>query len=349
MEFMNNPRVTVCMPVYNRVEHLRETIDSILGQTFTDFELLIIDDGSTEDLSEILGQYDDFRMSVFRNEANMGIARARNRGLKLAKGEYIAWMDSDDISLPHRLESQVAFMDSHPEIDLCGTWLETFGDKKSIWKLPVEHGDIFAGMLFECMLYQSTVIMRKKNIFRLNGFYDDKFLTASDYEYWVRLGLAGAKFSNIGEVCFKYRLHDKQISRIKKAENRKYSDGIRTALLKSLGINFSEHEFGLHMILKSGHPSGKKTVEEVSAWIDKIRVANRGRQVFSEEALDRAIGRKWFQLCRNSSSAGLGIWKVYHENSAAESVKLSMNQKVKFFAKCLLSVNSKRDLLRFKN
>ncbi len=115
------PRVTVLMSVYNGEKYLREAIDSILNQTFKDFEFLIIDDGSTDSSADIIRSYTDFRIRLIQNEKNIGLTRSLNKGLKLAKGEYIARMDVDDISLPIRFEKQVSFLDKYEDVKLVGS------------------------------------------------------------------------------------------------------------------------------------------------------------------------------------------------------------------------------------
>jgi len=116
------PTVSVLMPVFNGEQFLRPAMNSILNQTFTDFEFIIVDDGSTDHSREILNSYTDSRVRLICNESNIGLTDSLNRGLEAASGNYIARMDQDDISLPERLAKQVAFMDSHPEVGVCGTW-----------------------------------------------------------------------------------------------------------------------------------------------------------------------------------------------------------------------------------
>ena len=124
---MTHPKVSVLMPVYNtKEEYLREAIESILNQTFTDFEFLILDDDSKNDISEIVQSYSDKRIHFIQNKQNLGLSGIRNKLMSLASGEYIAWMDSDDISLPSRLEKQVAYLDTHLDVSLVSALYERF-------------------------------------------------------------------------------------------------------------------------------------------------------------------------------------------------------------------------------
>ena len=128
-------KATVLMPVYNAEKYVAEAIDSILNQTFNDFEFLIINDGSTDNSLDIIKSYDDPRITIINNETNLGLSHTLNKGIELARGEYIIRMDADDISLSIRLEKQIEFMDSNQHIGICGSWIQTFdkSGNQSIW------------------------------------------------------------------------------------------------------------------------------------------------------------------------------------------------------------------------
>ena len=135
-----NPLVTVLMPVYNGEKYLKEAIESILNQTFKDFEFLIINDGSTDNSVKIIQSFNDLRIRLIHNESNIGLIKTLNKGLKLSNGKYIARMDCDDVSLPKRLSVQINFMEKHPEIGVCGSWVKIIGlEQKFINKYPQKH------------------------------------------------------------------------------------------------------------------------------------------------------------------------------------------------------------------
>ena len=134
---MNEVVVSVILPVFNGEKFLTESINSILNQSFKKFELIVINDGSTDNSYEYIKKFKDTRLSVINNDKNIGLSNSLNKGILVAKGKYIARMDQDDISLPDRLKKQVAFMDDNPGIGVCGTWLQTFGGiKKTVCKSP---------------------------------------------------------------------------------------------------------------------------------------------------------------------------------------------------------------------
>lgn len=202
------PKISVIMSVYNTNEEwLRESIDSILNQTFLDFEFIIINDGSTNNAEEVILSYKDNRIKYVKQE-NQGLASALNKGLDIALGEYIARMDSDDISLPERFEKQVKFLDENKDIFILGTWFETFPQKQVI-VLPknVQYLDLLNG----CKIGHPTVMFRRTEFEKYNLKYNESFKAAQDYELWSR-AIHFFKFANIQEVLLKYRCHEKSIS-----------------------------------------------------------------------------------------------------------------------------------------
>lgn len=205
----NTPKITVLMPVYNVAPYVAEAIESILKQTYTDFELLIINDGSTDATRDEILKFRDGRIRFVENERNIGLANTLNKGIDLAQGEYIARMDGDDISLPHRLEKQAAVLDNHPDIDICGAGYRFFGAKNYDVIYPQEHEAIKAGLLLGC--YMIIPMFRKKSINDAELRYEQEFFPAEDYRFWTRC-VMHLKMYNIQEVLFNYRMHSTQVS-----------------------------------------------------------------------------------------------------------------------------------------
>jgi len=215
----NMARVTVLMPVYNGEKYLREAMESILNQTFRDFEFLIMNDGSQDQSVNIINSYNDPRIRLIHNERNLGLIHTLNRGIEQAGGEYIARMDSDDISLPHRLSKQVDFMDRRPEIGICGAWIEYFMGLGDVIRLPITDGEIKASLPVMCPLAHPTVMFRAAVVRRHGLWYSHDFPHAEDYELWRRA--AGVTcFANIPEVLLKYRIHPGQICQTRIAEQQ---------------------------------------------------------------------------------------------------------------------------------
>lgn len=207
------PKISVIMPVYNSEKYLSEAIDSILNQTYEDFEFIIIDDGSTDSSQEIVRSYTDPRIRFYINEHNMGVAATLNRGLDLATGEYIARMDSDDISLPERFEKQAKFLNQKSNIGILGSWTIVFGDEiyEKEFHNSTKYQETKAELFFNNAVGHSTVMLRKSILDHYNLKYELEYNGLEDYVLWWRM----AEFCEIcsyPEVLLKYRIHNKQVT-----------------------------------------------------------------------------------------------------------------------------------------
>ena len=151
LNLSQEPMISVIMPVYNAQQYLREAIDSVLDQTFSDFEFIIFDDGSTHESLKIIQSYQDLRIRLISGKGNRKLVPPLNEAMQMAKGKYLARMDSDDISLSNRFEEQVAFMEKNPDIDVCGTFFRTIGGRVNLSKVyPIFDLEIKLAMLFYC-------------------------------------------------------------------------------------------------------------------------------------------------------------------------------------------------------
>ena len=202
-----SPRVSVIMAVYNtNEEQLREAIESILNQTYKNFEFLVINDGSTNNVEEVIKSYTDERIRYFYQE-NKGVAAARNVGFREAKGEYIAVMDSDDISLQTRFEKQLKFLEENPEYSIVGSWIEIFPHKKIEKRMEYPK---FLDNITTCF-FNATVMFRKYDFDRLNIRYDENIHTAEDYDLYSKI-VSKLKIYNIQEPLYKYRIEGQGIT-----------------------------------------------------------------------------------------------------------------------------------------
>ena len=220
------PKISVLMSVYNGEFYLRQSVESILCQTFSDFELIIIDDCSTDTTWKSLSEYADrdLRIILLQNKENMGVTKSLNRGLAVAQGEYVARQDGDDVSLPERFEKQVALLDNHPEFVLASCNLELIDYRgRSIGKLQRAcEPDILAWYLlfYNHLGGHSQVMFRRELVTGLGG-YSEKFRYSQDYELWCRLSEVG-KIAVLPEILMQYRSHDKNTSSQKQSEQKMY-------------------------------------------------------------------------------------------------------------------------------
>ncbi len=213
---MNNPLVSVLMPIYNGAADLRKALDSVLSQTFGDFEVIAINDGSKDDSAVLLNAVDDPRVRVIHQD-NMGLAATLNRGLSMARGALIARQDQDDLSHPERFARQVSFLQSNPECVLLGTAAEIWiGDERTdrAHDHPTEHALLVFDLLFNNPFVHSSVMMRRDAVLALGGYTTDKDRQPpEDYELWSRLARHG-RVANLPERLVVYREVPQSMSRV---------------------------------------------------------------------------------------------------------------------------------------
>ncbi|HBO59376.1 MAG TPA: glycosyl transferase [Alphaproteobacteria bacterium] len=207
-------KVSALLCTYNTPEqYLREAIESVLNQTFPDFELIVLDDGSTNaDIERIVKSYSDDRIRFYKNERNTGISAARNRMVDLARGEYLAVIDHDDVSLPRRFEKQVAYLDAHPDTGVVGGQAE-FIPAGKVKKRPVDDESIKISLMRLCAIFHPACMIRKSVLEKTGVRYEERFSPAEDYALFCRL-IPHTDFYNIPDVLLLYRKHKTNTSAV---------------------------------------------------------------------------------------------------------------------------------------
>jgi len=247
----DNPKVSVLMPAYNTEKYITEAIESILNQTFKEFELIIIDDCSTDRTWEIIQDYTkkDNRIIALRNEKNLGIPENRNKLISLSKGKYVVWQDSDDISMPYRIEKQYNFMENHPDVGICGGWLLFFNNNNNkIYTQKYNIKDTFLRKnIFKFSPVSQGVSIVRKKIYNKVGNYNILFKQAEDLDMSFRIGMH-SKYSNIPEVLLKYRFDYNSISKSKVKENIKYTLKVRKLAINKYNYKISYFDYLVYYI-----------------------------------------------------------------------------------------------------
>ncbi|MGE6551884.1 glycosyltransferase family 2 protein [Bacillus mycoides] len=290
------PEITVLMPVYNAEKYLKDAIDSILNQTFKDFELLIINDGSTDKSVEIINSYKDTRINLINNEKNLKLIDTLNKGLKLARGKYIARMDSDDISHPRRLELQFEVMNKDPEIAICGTGMDIIGKKISSPFLLTETNAI-KNFLFvkNCMIHPS--VMFRTSILRKEGYlYNKNSLHVEDYELFQKISRK-YKIVNLKKALLHYRLSPTGISRIHAEEQENRVAELSFQALLKIGIEFNRKAYNKLKLDKSEILIAKRELEQIYEAMDK-----------NNQDMCQIIQFVWLDICRRGT--GHGFWTI---------------------------------------
>lgn len=280
------PLVSVLMSVHNEpFEFIQTAVDSICKQTYSNLEFIIIDDASEETTyKHLLDLKDKYNViKLYRNEYNIGLTKTLNKGLTLCSGEYIARMDADDYSLPERIDKQVDYLIAHPEIDVLGTGVVSFGEKV-VYMSPLNgysNNQVQSELFFTSSLCHPSVMIRNRFL-ELNGLkYDESVKKGQDYDLWERSSVYG-KLAVHSDVLLYYRLHSKQITSVSYQEQNNTAEMIIKRRLRRIGLIPTDHEMKCHMSLKG--QIHDVTVKEVHEWIEKlIRYSNRAGYIDGKE------------------------------------------------------------------
>jgi glycosyltransferase involved in cell wall biosynthesis len=227
------PAISLILPVFNGEAYLRQAIDSILNQTFIDFELIIVDDGSTDHSQEIIQSYGDARIRAIRNPSNLGLVGALNVGIGQARGKYIARQDQDDISEQSRLKLQFLKMEEDL-IDICGTrWVSVDSNGKvlSTAQIPLNEVAILSCLATTVPFAHGSVMMRRSFMSEHHLQYDNEYL-AEDFSLWIRFAQAGARFANLDQALYFYRVHPQSLSFTKREAFRQSAKLLRRGFVR---------------------------------------------------------------------------------------------------------------------
>lgn len=289
------PAISVVMPVYNAANFLKEAIDSILNQTFRDFEFLIFNDGSTDNSRDIVLAYNDSRIQFFDDSINQGYTKRLNSGLALAQGKYIARMDADDIAFPERFERQYAFMEANQEIAVCGTFFNFIGSKDAYrnfnWVSEIDPDLVNINLLFDCAICHPTVMIRK-DILQLSEIqYKVDCEPSEDYELWISLSKE-FKLANLDDCLLHYRISDNQVSNNSNHQQRNNKFIFIRQQLRRLHIEPTAVELRIHdqmfypnVILSYDY------LPKVKQWADKLLAANDRYPVYDKEKFSKYLNQ----------------------------------------------------------
>ncbi len=298
MKNANKPKVSILLPVYNAEKYLSDCLKSLLNQTFHDFEIIAINDASTDASLSILYKYSeiDSRIKIYSNKSNLKLAATLNRGIQLSSSPLIARMDADDIALPNRLEYQYNFMLSNPKVAICGTNIKVLGTNQ-IWKMPISNSSIRASLVFNSPILHPPVIYRKHIICKYSG-YNENIIYAQDYELWHRLSKdSKIVFANIDIPLIYYRLTDSDKPSSYKEIQRKTADTIRKEQIKMLGIIPDTKQLTLHSQI-SLHQN-ISTLPQLFAAYRWLRLLVSSSN--SSQTLKNLCWQYWKEICRSSS------------------------------------------------
>ncbi len=291
--------VSVILPVHNAAPFVSEAVTSILAQTFTDLEVIAVNDGSTDDSGKILDEIaaSDTRLRVI-HQAKRGLGASLNTGCDHASGHYFARMDADDRAHSTRIQRQVGFLRESADVGLCGTWIRTFGGgSPEVVKYPSDPRQIHCSLLFETPLCHPTIMFRR-SLWDEGLRYDAGFRYSEDYDFFMRATRV-TMIANVPEVLLDYRRHTQQMSeRISETERVGARLQIQARSFAELGVEPAPEDLRLHLDLSTWRCVGDiHRIVLARAWLERLHSANLARGVFPEPFFTQELVRRWYYAC----------------------------------------------------
>lgn len=296
---MQNPHVSIVMPVYNSGQFVAESIRSLLDQTYRDFELIIVDDGSTDDSAEIISGFADQRIRILTNKKNKGIVFSRNKGLAEIHGKYYAPFDSDDIARKDKLEKQIKYLDAHPEIALIGSWATLINELGAPygknWKLNSQPELIPSIMLFRNYFVHSSVMTRRQAI--ANTIYEPGFDVVEDYRFCADLAFCHP-VAIFPDYLLKYRIHNESAMRINNQRMVEQDVKIYRYLFDKLGIKLSETDLNCIFVMKGNSKiEDFDLLQQIHQFLLNILNQNLMHDFFNHHHLQKTVADRWLKTC----------------------------------------------------
>lgn len=324
------PKISVILPVYNCEKYIKESVQSVLNQTFVNFELLIIDDCSTDSTVAIIQAFNDSRIQLTRKERNTGLINSLNHAISIARGEYIARMDGDDICLPHRFERQLKFLEQNPNIILCGSAIQII-NTDSILQNPLVHEEILIKLCFGTPFCHPSV-MGKTAIFKEN-LYDIKFKHAEDYDLWTRLAFKG-ELANLEEVLLFYRVHDEQVSQVHYEYQTTVGYSSQFKMFESI-INFEPDIYKkMHIALKKQKSYTINDFKNAVRFFDLLEKGNARKKVYNKKLFRdklKKIKLTFFKNYFKAEGINLRLFLMYCKMIRVEDIVEMVKNKLKYY------------------
>lgn len=305
------PIVSVIMAAYNCEQYIHEAIQSILNQTLQAFELIIVNDCSTDNTAKIISSYSDSRIIAINNSNNQGAAYSRNIAIKKAQGSYIAILDADDIALPERLKTQLLFLEKNNAYDGVGSFVQEIdasGKNIRFVKVPITHEEIKCSTTFRCSIIHSTAFIKKEFFINNNLFYKEDFLASQDFEMWSRALFVG-KFYNIPQYLVKYRISLNQISTKNKKEQIRLATTVYQHILSKLLLGNTSEEINTHLAFigfynKKEQPS----LPTITDWLVLLYNQNLIYSIFDKKIFAHEILLRQLKYLKDNNFSLAGIF-----------------------------------------
>lgn len=323
------------LPVFNGEKYLSAAVSSVLEQTCSDFELVVVDDGSTDRTGEILAAIADPRLRVIRHPRNCGLVAALNEGIRNSGGEFVARMDADDLCHPSRFAKQVAFMEAHPNVSICGTWFRTFGAKDAYVRSPVAPEHIRARLFFGWAVGHPTLMIRRAFLERSGLGFDEAFRHCEDYDLLERAAGFG-QIACLPDFLVSYRIHDAQVSAIRARQMSEKADCVRLRQARRLLGGISSAESDLHRDLATGVPQASM-LSFAERWLFRLDQANRESGTYHADYFRTGLEELWYRAhAVQAASIGAGLLRSYWNSPMRSLSAIGWRRHARLAAKSLI-------------
>lgn len=332
-------KLSVIMSVFNGQKYLHQAIESVLYQTFPNFEFIIIDDGSTDQTVELITKFADNRILLIENPCKRGLTINLNTAASISRGQYIARMDADDICYQNRFKTQLDFLEANQDISVVGSFVKMFGQQSQVAEYPLHNEAIQAQLLTSNAFAHPSIMMRKDKMISDGKIYNEKFEKAQDYELWNRM-IEKVKMANIPKVLLKYRTHYDQISKAASKEQQFFADKARKILLNRYFPELTDNEMDIFNLgaKYSAAKNDTDTLIKLDAIFIKIIEKNNLANYFNRRNLINVLGATFATNCyialRSQNSIGNYYWesrlRKHFEAPLSLRVKMRLAQHVFF-------------------
>lgn len=296
---MPEPKISVVLSVKNGMPYLAEAVDSILGQTFTQFELLLLDNASTDDTRQYMAAITDERVRCIYNEQDLGIDGSRNKAFTLVRAPYVAPMDADDACAPHRLDAQYALMESCPSVLASGGAYAVY-ETGEVQSLPVEPETVACMTLFNAVLVHPASIVRRREALSLVGGYPPNLTPVEDYALWARLLMSGqGGLTNHRDVLLRYRTHPQKDRSAYHKHMSLQADKVRAELCCWFwGEDVTEDKIRLHCLSSDGRAASIEDLKSIADYLCSLPAGNARRWRLSQPHLEAVVCSQWEAVCQ---------------------------------------------------
>jgi glycosyltransferase involved in cell wall biosynthesis len=348
---MDKPLVSVLIPCYNVEIYVEESVNSILNQTYTNMEIITINDCSTDNTGNILEQLaqKDKRIKVVHNPQNLKLIETLNKGIELANGEYIARMDADDISLPTRIEKEVNFLKANKDHDIVSTLFYAFRtenpSKRDLHHSPLHDSELHAYILFKSGICHPAVMIRRRVFTELGLRFESEYLHVEDYALWSK-AIYKTKIANINEPLLLYRVHKYQVSSLNEDLQRDNKKKVFKIHCQHLGLPTNDDFLDIYASVAEAVPTHAsiKYLDKCEEFMLSLITINKRKPFCDGEYLEKMLSVHWLRLCANSR-VGLKVINRLKKSPLYKPENYSSTDFAIFYTKCTFKIKYKKSFI----